>query len=92
VRKSKHPRLTFRQAQKDYALLNSGLGAFKASLDTGHGGTYSGTNGGKAGKAAVAYLEWQFRGDAKSKAILLEPTSAGSLVSDKWTVDFKNWS
>jgi len=40
----------------------------------------------------VAYLEWQFRGDAKSKAILLEPTSAGSLVSDKWTVDFKNWS
>ncbi|KAI3336972.1 hypothetical protein HD806DRAFT_517962 [Xylariaceae sp. AK1471] len=48
-------------AQKDYALLNNSLPAFKASLDTGHGGTYSATNGGKFGKAVVAYLEWQFR-------------------------------
>jgi hypothetical protein len=50
-----------------------------------------GTNGGKFGKAAVAYLEWQFRGDAKSKAICLDPKAPGSLVSDKWNVTFKNW-
>jgi hypothetical protein len=79
-------------AEKDYGLLNSGLPAYKASLDTGHGGTYSATNGGKFGKAAVAYLEWQLRNNATAKAILTNPQSAGSLVSDKWTVAFKNWS
>jgi len=73
-------------------LLNAGLPAYKASLDTGHGGTYSATNGGKFGKAAVAYFEWQFRNDTKSKAMLLDPKSPGSLVSDNWTVDFKNWT
>jgi hypothetical protein len=79
-------------AEKDYGLLNSGLPAYKASLDTGHGGTYSATNGGKFGKAAVAYLEWQLRNNATAKAILTNPQSAGSLVSNKWTVAFKNWS
>lgn len=49
-------------------------------------------NGGKAAKAAVAYLEWQFRNDESSKKKLLDPTSAGSLVSDKWKVEYKNWS
>jgi hypothetical protein len=79
-------------AQKDYAQLNSGLPAYKASLETGHGGTYSATNGGKFGKAAVAYLEWQIRGNATAKNILLNPQTPGSLVSDRWTVDYKNWS
>ncbi|KAI1854732.1 hypothetical protein JX265_002369 [Neoarthrinium moseri] len=79
-------------AEKDYALLNAGLPAYKASLDTGHGGTYGATNGGKFGKAAVAYLQWQYRNDAKSKAVLLDPASQGSLVSDHWNVTYKNWT
>ena len=40
----------------------------------------------------MAYLEWQFRNDETSKQKLLDPKAAGSLVSDKWTVEFKNWS
>ncbi len=80
-----------RQAQKDYALLPKGLPAYKASLNTGHLGTYRGQNGGKFGKAAVAYLEWQLRGDANSKAILIDPKSSKSLVRDNWTVEYKNW-
>jgi hypothetical protein len=52
----------------------------------GHGGTYAATNGGKFGRAAVAYLEWQYRGNATSKAVLLDPASRGSLVSDHWNV------
>ncbi|KAK1750381.1 hypothetical protein QBC47DRAFT_365272 [Echria macrotheca] len=79
-------------AEKDYKLLNAGLPAYKASLDTGHGGTYAATNGGKFGKAVVNYLEWQWRGDPKSKAMLLDPNSADSLVKDKWTVEYKNWT
>lgn len=83
--------LTRDQAEKDYDLLPEGLSALKASLDTGHGGTYEATNGGKFGKAAVAYLEWQFRDDASARDVCLEADSAGSLVSDNWDVEFKNW-
>ncbi|KAF8849924.1 hypothetical protein BDZ45DRAFT_718034 [Acephala macrosclerotiorum] len=67
---------TYPLAVKDYALLNEGLPTFKVSLDTGHYGTYFATNGGKFGKAAVDYLE------------CLNP---GSLVSQNWTVEYKNW-
>lgn len=63
-----------------------------ASLDTGHGGTFFATNGGKAGKAAVAYLQWQFRGNETAKAICLDSKKQGSLVSDKWNVTYKNWN
>ena len=65
---------------------------YKASLDTGHGGTFGAANGGKQGKAAVAYLEWQFRNNETAKAKLLTPSTPGSLVSDKWTVEYKNWT
>jgi hypothetical protein len=60
-------------------------------LDTGHYGTYAATNGGKFAKAAVAYLEWQFRGDDKARAICLHPAAQGSLVSQNWNVTYKNW-
>ena len=80
------------QVEKDYRLLPTGLPAYKANLDTGHGSTFAATNGGKAAKAALAYLEWQFRNDQASKNKLLDPKAPGSLVSDNWTVEFKNWS
>jgi hypothetical protein len=83
--------LTKSQAEKDYPLLPEGLPAYKATLDTGHLGTYWAANGGKAGKAAVAYLQWQFRDDPKARAICLDPKSPGSLVSDNWAVTYKNW-
>jgi len=79
------------QGEKDYGLLPAGLPAFKASLDTGHMGTYFAEDGGKFGKAAVAYLEWQFRNDVKSKEICIGK-GPGSLVSQNWQgVAFKNF-
>ncbi|ORX95929.1 hypothetical protein BCR34DRAFT_549552 [Clohesyomyces aquaticus] len=76
---------------KDYAALNAGLPKLRINLDTGHGGTFSATNGGKFGKAAVAYLEWQWRNNATAKAIILDPTSPSSLVKDNWTVESAYW-
>ena len=81
--------LTWPQVEKDYKLLPAGLPAYKANLDTGHGSTFAAANGGKAAKAAVAYLEWQFRKDETAKKKLLDPASAGSLVSDKWKVEYR---
>jgi hypothetical protein len=60
-----------------------------ASLDTGHQGTCSATNGGKFGKAAVAYL--QFSGNITSKAICQDKKAPESLVADNWSVTNKNW-
>ncbi|KAF2737896.1 hypothetical protein EJ04DRAFT_487543 [Polyplosphaeria fusca] len=82
----------YQGSSRDYPLLPSGLPKLLANLDTGHGGTYSATNGGKFGKAAVNYLEWQFRDNATAKAVILDPNSANSLVKDKWTVQSANWS
>jgi len=81
----------YTNSAKDYALLNAGLQSLRGNILTGHGGTFIAKNGGKQGKAAVAYLEWQFRDDKKSKAIILDPTSPNSLVKDNWTIEHKNW-
>jgi hypothetical protein len=62
-----------------------------ASLDTGHLGTYWLDGGGKFGKAAVAFFEWQFRGDEQAKLKFTDPNSEGSLVKDKWNVTYKNF-
>jgi len=78
------------QSEKDYALLPPGLPVYWTSLDTGHQGTYAATNGGKFGKTAVAYLQWQFRGNDTSKAICQDAKAPASLVSDNWKVTYKN--
>ena len=54
-------------------------------------GTYGSTGGGKFGKAAVAYFEWQFRGDPVAKKKFTDPSSEGSLVKDNWNVTMKGY-
>ena len=78
--------------REDCALLPAGLPTYWASLDTGHQGTHTATNGDKFGKAAVSYLQWQFRGNATAKAVCQDAKVAGSLASDNWNVTFKNWT
>ncbi len=38
-----------------------------ANLDVGHGGTFMDPNGGRVAQVAVAWLQWQLRGDQKAK-------------------------
>jgi hypothetical protein len=64
---------------------------FKASLDTGHVGTYFAKNGGKFGKAAVAFFNWQFKDDSKAKAYCTQRSAAPSLASEHWNVTFRNF-
>jgi hypothetical protein len=79
------------QALKDYDLLPKGVPAMFASLDTGHMGTYAAPNAGKFGKAAVAFLEWQLRGNKDAKSKFTDPSTEGSLVSAHWNVTTKNF-
>ncbi len=53
--------------------------------------TYISKDGGKFAKAAVNYLQWQFRGDKKAKEACLNAEAPGSLVSQGWNVTHKNW-
>jgi len=61
-----------------------------ANLPVGHGGTYSEPNGGAAAQVAVAWLEWQLRGDAKAKAQFVGD-KCGLCTDAKWTLERKNF-
>jgi dienelactone hydrolase len=73
----------------DYDLLT--VPKFKVHLDAGHSGTYGDVNGGKFGKAVVAFLEWQFRGDEKAKLQFADPKSANSFVKQGWYNITSTW-
>ncbi|QDS75397.1 hypothetical protein FKW77_002950 [Venturia effusa] len=82
----------YANSESDYEMLPAGLPAFKASLDSGHMGTFFTKQGGKYGKTSVALFEWFFRGDQKYKAMWTDPGSSGSMVSEKWNVTYKNFN
>jgi len=58
--------------------------------DTGHGGTFQEPNGGAAAQVAVAWLEWQLRGDEKAGAMFLGD-NCGVCSDSRWTIERKNW-
>jgi hypothetical protein len=61
---------------------------FMANLDVGHGGTYSRPHGGEFAKVALAWLDWQLKGDKEaSKMFTGDYTLAKSTT---WKVDKKN--
>jgi hypothetical protein len=62
-----------------------------ASLDTGHVGTYFAKQGGKFGKAAVAYFDWQFKGD-KAKRASFTDLQNSELIKEHWNISSKNWN
>jgi hypothetical protein len=61
-----------------------------ATVNTGHMGTYFQANGGTYGKAAVAWFNWQLKGDAAGKAMFLTPGS--SLTTEGWTITSRNFT
>ena len=63
----------------------------KANLPVGHMATYGTANGGKFGKAAVAFFKWQMLGDKASGKMFLEP-SGSALTKDGWDIVSKNWN
>jgi hypothetical protein len=62
----------------------------KLNLDVGHGGTYNEKQGGKFGKAAVAFFNWQMKGDKSAGQEFLNPNTP--LTKDGWRIEFKGWN
>ena len=63
--------------------------AVMANLDVGHGGTFMEPEGGRAAQAAVAWLEWQLRGDAQAKQWFVG-AQCRLCTDEHWTIERKN--
>jgi dienelactone hydrolase len=71
----------------DFAQIDR-LPAFYASLPVGHGGTFGTTNGGEYAQLAVAWLDWQLRGDRKASRWFIG-ADCRLCTDTRWTVDRK---
>ena len=63
--------------------------AFLLNQDTGHGGTFLKDNGGRAATVAVAWLNWQLRGDAKAAKMFIGK-DCGLCRDPAWSIERKN--
>lgn len=60
--------------------------AFAVNFPVGHGGTYGQIHGGEFSIAALAWLEWQLKGDKEAKA-MLTGDNPGLLAREDWTLE-----
>ena len=65
------------------------LPVFVANKGVGHGGTFSQPHGSDWAMASVAWLQWQFKGDAEAGK-LFTGNPPGLAKKEGWTVDKKN--
>ena len=63
--------------------------AMVASLNVGHGGTFLQANGGPAASVAVAWLDWQLKGDSRAAKRFVGP-SCGLCSDPAWKVQRKH--
>ena len=74
-------------SERDFDQIN-GLPLFYGNMDVGHGGTFQRPGGGAMGRAAIAWLDWQSRGDATAARQFTGPDCI--LCADPaWTVKRK---
>jgi len=65
------------------------LPTFVANKGVGHGGTFTQPHGGDWAMASVAWLDWQFKGNAEAGK-LFTGNPPGLAKKEGWTVDKKN--
>jgi len=81
--------IAFNNANADFDYLTT-LPAFRAwERGVGHGGTYNQPNGGEFSGIAVAWLNWQLKGDLRAAGMFRGP-DCGLCVNPKWVVRTKN--
>ena len=81
--------IAFQNAEADFDYLTK-IPAFRAyERGVGHGGTYREPNGGEFSGIAVAWLDWQLKGDERAARMFRGP-DCGLCVNPKWVVRAKN--
>ena len=96
LQKLHQPVIYINGGEKDIAYAN-GMDDFQkidkvpvamANFDVGHGGTYAQPNGGEFGKVAVAWLQWQLKGDKTAEKMFSGP-DCGLCKNTEWKYEKK---
>jgi hypothetical protein len=81
--------IAFVNSNDDFSRITS-IPAFRGyERGVGHGGTYRQPNGGEFAGVAIAWLNWQLKGDQRS-ALMFRRANCGLCVNPRWVVDKKN--
>lgn len=73
------------QAERDFKALPVSTPTWKGNLPLGHGGDLFSNNGGKFGRAGIAWLEYYFKGN-ETAGKYFKGDSPG-YKADGWTVE-----
>jgi dienelactone hydrolase len=80
--------IAYNNAMDDFAKVNH-VPIVMTNHDVGHGGTYAKPHGGEFTKVALAWLDWQLKGDEKASLMFVGPDS-GLSKDPKWKIETKN--
>jgi dienelactone hydrolase len=81
--------IAFVNSNDDFSRITS-IPAFRGyERGVGHGGTYRQPNGGEFAGVAIAWLNWQLKGDQHS-ALMFRGANCGLCVNPRWVVKKKN--
>jgi hypothetical protein len=81
--------IAYPNAMDDFARVNH-VPIVMTNLDVGHGGTYQQPRGGEFTRVALAWLDWQLKGDQEASRMFVGPDSVLSRDPD-WTIEVKNF-
>ncbi len=80
--------IAYANAMDDFARVNH-VPIVMTNLDVGHGGTFAQPRGGEFTRVALAWLDWQLKGDQAASRFLIDSNS--ELTRDgRWSVAVKN--
>lgn len=80
--------IAYKNAMDDFARVDH-VPIVMTNFDVGHGGTYARPHGGEFTRVALAWLNWQLKGDEAARRQFADPAS--ELRRDpKWTIQLKN--
>ena len=71
------------QGERDFKALPAATASWKGNLPVGHGGTLFDANGGKFGRAGLAWLEYLFKGNTTAGQYII----GDGYKADNWTVE-----
>lgn len=81
--------IAYENAMDDFERVNH-VPIVMTNLDVGHGGTYMEPHGGAYSGVALAWLDWQLKGEEESSKMFLG--EGGTLAQDPdWTIESKNF-
>ena len=77
--------IAYQNGERDYRNIPAGVPVWKGNIPVGHGGTLGDANGGRFGKAILAWMQWYLKGDQNGAQYLKSGYSA-----DGWQVQTKD--